>query len=223
MSDVPNPSIGPGRNSEPLGELRDGVDGSSLRSTDGHDFLSDTDRACSHPDLQSISSSSDEPSSLLSSYDVSSDDVDVRVGRLDPLNHLDLVVRASLRGIDDGDVESSFDKEGESLPVGRSSSDGGSAEELLGGRLLGRERVVLVFEEIGSSEEGSKVSVRVDDGEFPLSRVSEESVGFIELDSDLSDDEILGHDGGERSVGVSELNVSSGDDSEELASELASV
>jgi len=128
-----------------------------------------------------------------------------------------------LGGIENDDVETGFDEEGESLPIGRSSSDGGSAEELLGGRLLGGERVVLVLEEIGSSEERSKVSLRVDDGKLSLSGVSKESVGFVELDSDLSDDEVLGHDGGEGSVGVSELNISSSNDSEKLASELSSV
>lgn len=223
VTDVSDSSVSPGRDSELLGELRDGVDGGSLRSTDGHDFLGDADGSGSHSDSKRVGSSSDEHSGLLPSDDVSSDDVDVGVGSLDPLDHLDLEDRVSLRGVENDDVKSGFDEEGESLLIGRSSSDGGSTEELLGGRLLGGERVVLVLEEIGSSEEGSKVSLGVDDGEFTLSGVSEESVGFVELDSDLSDDEILGHDRGEGGVGVPELNVSTSDDSEELASELSSV
>jgi len=44
VSDVSDSSVSPGRDSELLGELRDGVDGGSLRSTDGHDLLSDADR-----------------------------------------------------------------------------------------------------------------------------------------------------------------------------------
>jgi hypothetical protein len=223
VTDVSNTSVGPDGNSELPGKLGDTVDGGTLGSTDGHDLLGDTDGSGSHTDSETVSSSLDELGSLLSSDDVSGNDVNVGEGLLDPLDHLDLEGRVSLRRVDDDDVESGLDEKAESLSVGRSGSDGGTTVELLGRRLLAGERVVLVLEQVRSGDEGGEVSSGVDDGELTLSGVSEDSVGLLKGSSDGGGNDVGNHDVGENSGGSLELDVSASNDTDELASDLSGV
>lgn len=221
VSNVADTTIGPGGNTEPLGKLRDGVDGSTLGSTDGHDLLSDADRSRTHTDSETVGTGSNEGRSLLSGDDVASNDVDVGESLLDPLDHLDLEGGVTLARVEDDDIKTSLDEESETVSVGGSGTDGGSAVKLLGRGLLGCERVVLVLEQIRSGEERDEVTLRVNEWELALSRISKKSVGVLEGDADLGDDKIGNHNLRERGVKVSELDVSASDDSDELAANLA--
>jgi len=82
------------------------------------------------------------------------------------LNHVDLEDGVSLGGVEDDDVQPGFCEEGEALAIGGTRADCGGSVELLAVTPLRRQRVRLVFEEIGASEEGDEVTLGVDDGEF---------------------------------------------------------
>ena len=168
MPDIADTTISDDWNAKPVGKLCDVVDGRSLGTTDGHDLLGDTDRAGTHSDTERICASCDEAGGLLASDDVASDNVELWVGLLDPADHVDLEHGVSLRRVKDDDVETSIDEKGQTLAVSRARSDSGGGVELLGVGTLGCEGEVLVFQEIGASQEGREATVAVDNGKLAL-------------------------------------------------------
>jgi hypothetical protein len=126
-----------------------------------------------------------------------------------------------LRRIEDYDVETSFDEETETVSVGTTSTDSGGTEELFSVGLFRSERVILVLEQVRSGEECDESSFCVNDGQFTLLRVTEDSVGLFESRASTSSDEVgsLGHDGVEGSGVGSELDITTSDDADEFRSE----
>jgi hypothetical protein len=221
VTDVSNTTIGDSGDTESRSKLGDGVDSSTLGSADGHDLLGDADGPGSHTDSKGISASEDELSGLLSSDDVSGDDLEVGEGLLDPLDELDLEDRVSLGRVEDNDIETGLDEQLQSLLVRRSGSNGGTTVELLRRGDLGGKWVVLVLQQVRSSDEGHEVALSIDDGEFTLLGVSDNLVGLLEGDTGRSGDEVGGHDLSDGLVSLSELNISPSDDTEELSADLA--
>lgn len=144
---------------------------------------------------------------MLAGDDVACNDLEVGKGLLDPVDHVDLEDRVSLRRVEDDDVEASVDEEAKTILVVGACADGGCGIELLALGVLASEGVILVLEEIGASEEGCEAALVVDDGEFALLGGAEDDVGFVEGDALWSGDEVGGHDfmeGGRRGL---ELDV----------------
>ena len=221
VPDVLDTPVSDGRDAKLAGKLADGKDGRTLRSTDGHDLLRDTDRSGAHADPQGVGTDGDELCGLFPRDDVSGNDLQVGEGRLDPLDKLDLVDRVSLGRIEDDDVESGLDQQPQPVLVGLSGPDGGSTVQLLALGQLAGQGEVLVLQQVRSGQEGDQVALTVDDGEFTLLAVPDDLVGLLQRDARVAGDEVGGHDVGQRGRGVPELDVSTGDDSEELAADFA--
>lgn len=202
-----------------LGNL---VDGSSLRTTAGHNLLSDANGARTHTDTKAVSTGSDQASSLLPDDNVSGNDIDLGVSGLDPLDHLDLEGGVTLGRVQDNDVQSSGDKETKTVAVIGAGTNGSTAEQLLGLGGLAGKREVLVLEEIRAGEEGAKLTVGIDDGELALLGLAKDLVGLLQSDTLLGNDQVSGHAGlqGGRVV-VDELDVTGSDNTNQLGSELS--
>jgi hypothetical protein len=225
VTDVSDSTVSDDGDAELASELSDGEDGGTLGTTDSSDLLGDADRAGTHADTETVSASGDEGGGLLTADDVAGDDLEVRELLLDPLDHLDLEDGVSLRRVEDDNVETGVDEEAETLTVGGTGTDGGSAEELLRVGLLRGEGVVLVLEEVGTGEESNELTVLADKRKLALLRVTEDGVGLLEGNTGGSSDEVgaLGHDRVEGGGLGAELDVATGDDTEELATKLAVV
>lgn len=222
VTDVLNTAISDARNAESSGEAADAVDSSSLRTTNSHNLLGNAGRATTHTNSETINTSSNERSSLLSSDDVSADDIEIRELSLDPLDHLNLVHAVTLRAVEDNDIKTSVNKLVETDLVLRASTNGSGAEKLLAVGELGGKGEVLVLGQIGARDHRDKVEVLVDDGELALLRLGQDLVGLDEGDAVGGGDKVGDHDLGNGLADVLlELKVSVGNDTEELGTELS--
>ena len=136
VSDIRDTAVSDHRDTKLVREFRDGVHGGSLRATDRHNLLGDTNRAGAHAHAKTIRTSSNEARGLLAGDDIAGDDLELGVRLLDPPDHLDLEDRVALRGVEDDDVEAGFYEERETLAVRRTSTNCGSSVELLALRKL---------------------------------------------------------------------------------------
>lgn len=75
VTDVTDTTVSHTWDAKLVGELGDVVDGGTLRSTTGHDFLGDTDGTGTHTDSQTVATGLDQRSGLLSGDDVTGDDL----------------------------------------------------------------------------------------------------------------------------------------------------
>lgn len=203
----------------PRGKLGDGVDSGTLRPADSHDLLSDTDGSRAHTNPQRIRTRHNQLRRLFPGDDVTRNDLQVGVRRLDPLDKVDLVVGIALRRVEHDHVQTGLDQQGQAVLVAGPGADGGATVQLLGLGHLAREGVVLVLEQIGTRDERNKVSVRVHNRQLAALAVPQNRVGLFERDASLGGDEVLGHDLGQGSGGVPELDVAASDDTDELAAD----
>lgn len=220
VANVLDTTVGNAGDAKLVGELGHRVDSGTLRSADSHNLLGDTDGAGAHSDSETISTSLDERGSLLSGNNVTSNNLQVGEGLLDPLDHLDLEDGVTLRRVEDDNVEASGNKLLESLSVVRPGTNGGTTEQLLGLRRLGGVGVVVVLLQIGQRQKSNEVALLVDNGQLTLLGLLEQVVGGRQTDGLGGGNELRtgGHDltdGGV--VEVEELNVSRGDDTHELS------
>lgn len=201
----------------PAGELRNGIHSGTLGPTDGHDLLGDTNGTGAHTNPQAIGTSSDQLSSLFPSNDVTSNDFDLGISLFDPLNKLDLVDRVTLRGVEYNNVEASLSEKLEPVFVTRSSTDGSTAVELLALGNLAGVWIILVFEQVRAGDKGDEMTVGVNDRELALLSLAQETVGLLEGDRRGAGDNFSSHDRLDGSLSVLELNVSTSNDTKELA------
>lgn len=217
VANVLNTTIGNARNAESGGKGADSVDRGGLRAADSHNLLGDASGAAAHANSETVDAGSDKRSSLLSSNDVSADDIEVRELGLDPLDHVDLVHAVTLRAVQDNNVKTSIDQLLETDLVLGTSSDGSSADELLAVWKLGSQREVLVLGQVGAGDHGNKVEVLVHDRQLALLGLGEDDVGLGKIDTVGGGDKIGDHDLGDGLVVVIlELDVTVGDDTEQL-------
>ena len=222
VANVLDTTIGDARNTEASGERGNVVDGSSLGTANSHDLLGNAGRARAHADTETVNASSDQSSSLLTSNDVSADDIEVRELLLDPLDHLDLVHGVTLRAVKDNNVEASIDELAETVLVLGTGADSSGADELLGILALGGKGEVKVLGKIGARDHGDKVAVLVNDGELALLGLGKDLVGLEKIDTSGSGDQVSNHDLRNGLVKVSlELDVAVGDDANELGANVA--
>jgi hypothetical protein len=222
VANVLDTTIGDTRNTEAGSEPADAVDSGSLRTADSHNLLSDTGRTTAHTDSETVDTSSDQRSSLLSSHDVSANDVDTRELTLHPLDHLNLIHAVTLRAVKDNDVKASVNQLLEAKLVLGASANGSSAEELLAVGKLGGIGEVLVLGQIGARDHRDQVEVLVDNGQLALLGLGKTLVGFEESDVLGSSDKVSNHDIGDGLVKVLlELEVSVGNNTKQLGTKLA--
>lgn len=222
VSDVLDSSIGHTWNTEAGSEGGDVVDGGSLWATDSHNLLGDTGGSRSHTDTESINTGSDQAGGLLAGNDVSADNLELWVSLLDVLDHLDLVHGVTLGRVQDDNVKTSINQLLETLLVLWAGTDGGSADELLGIWKLGGVWEVGVLGQIGAGDHGHEVEVLVNNWELSLFGLSENLVGLGQGGTLWTSDEVGDHDIGDRLLVVLlELDVSVGDDSDELGAKLS--
>lgn len=79
----------------------------------------------------------------------------------------------------------------------------------------------MVLQQVGSSDKGHEVALGIDDGEFTLFAVSDDFVGLLERYTRWSGDEVGGHNLSNGFIGLSELNISTGDDTKKLSANLS--
>ncbi|KAI3492777.1 hypothetical protein L1887_42574 [Cichorium endivia] len=192
VAHVRDAAVGNDGHAELGGELGDGVHGGTLGTADGHDLLGDADGAGAHADTQSVGTRSDEAGRLLTRHNVAGDDVNVREGGLDPLDHLDLVHRVALRRVEDDHIQAGLDEQRETLAVRGTRADGGGAVELLAVRALACEREVLVLEQVGAGEQRDEAALGIDNGQLALLAVAQDGVGLLERDALRGGDENCG-------------------------------
>lgn len=222
VTNVLDTTVSDAGNTEAGGERGDAVDGSSLRTADSHDLLSDAGGARAHTDSETVNTSGNETSGLLAGDDVATNDIEAGVSLLDVLDHLDLVHGVTLGRVEDDNVETSINELLETGLVVGAGTDGGSGDQLLGLGELGGKGVVQVLHQIGARDERDEVAAVVDDRELALLGLLQDGVGLGELNAALSGDELSGHDLADRvSQVVVELNVTGSDDTEELGAKLA--
>jgi hypothetical protein len=222
VTNVLDTTVSDTRNAKASSESADTVDSSSLGTADSHNLLGDTGRTTTHTDSETINTSSDQRSSLLSGHDVSANDIDVRELLLNPLDHLDLVHTVTLGAVQDNDVETGLNELLETKLVLRASTNSSSTEELLAIGKLGGIREMLVLGQIGTRDHRNEVGVLVDDRELALLGLGKDLVGFEESDGLRSSDKVLNHDIGDRLVKVLlELKVSVGNNTNKLGAKLA--
>lgn len=222
VANVLDTTVGNAGNTEAGSERGNAVDGSSLRTTDGHDLLGDTGRARAHTDSETVNTSSDETGGLLTGDNVATNNIETGVGLLDVLDHFNLVHGVTLRRVKDNNVETSIDELLETSLVVGAGTDGSGGDQLLGLGELGSKGVVQVLHQIGARDKRNEVAVVVDDGELALLGLLKDGVGLGELNAALGGNEVGGHDLADRIVQVVvELNITRGDDTEELGAKLA--
>lgn len=222
VANVLDTTVSNAGNTEAGSERGNAVDGSSLRTTDGHDLLGDTGRARAHTNSETVNTSSDKAGGLLTGDNVATNDIETRVGLLDVLDHLNLVHGVTLRRVKDDNVETSVNELLQTSLVVGAGTDGSSGDQLLGLGELGGEGVVQVLHQIGARDERDEVAVVVNDGELALLGSLKDGVGLGELNTALGSDELGGHDLADRVVQVVvELNITRGDDTEKLGAKLA--
>lgn len=221
VANVLDTAVSDAGNAEASGELGDVVDGSGLGTTDGHDLLSDTGGAVTHTDTETVNASSDEVSGLLAGDDVTADNIQIRVGSLDVLDHLDLEHGVTLRRVNNNDIQTSLDQLLQSLTVLGTSTDRGGADELLRISTLGGVGVMQVLGQIGTRKKRNHIALLVNDGELALLGLAEDLVGIKESGTSGGSDEVSGHDDGDGVIKLAvELDVTVGNDTEELRTEV---
>ena len=222
VTNVLDTTVGDTGNTEAGSERGDRVDGSGLRTADSHDLLGDASRARAHTDSETINAGGDEASSLLTGDNVAANDIEVGVGLLDELDHLNLVHRVALGRVEDDNIETGVNELLQTLLVVGTGTDGGGSDQLLGLGQLGGEGVVQVLHQIRARNERDQVALLVDNGELALLGLLEDGVGLGELDAALGSDEVSRHDLGDGIVPVVvELDITGSDDTEELGSQLS--
>ena len=149
-------------------DLRDVVHRRGLASAAGADLLRGADRPDAHTHAEAVGARLDEVQRLAPRHDVAAHHLEVRVRRLHPLNHLELVERIALGGVDDNDVDTFRLKRGDARAVGRPGPARRAADELLRHRVLRRVRVVAVLHEVRTRDEGNELASGVDDGQLAL-------------------------------------------------------
>lgn len=222
VANVADTTISNDRDTVLGGELGNLVDGSTLGTTAGHDLLGDADRARAHTNTETVSTGSNQASSLLPDNNVSCNDIEVGEGGLDPLDHVDLEGGVTLGRVQDNNIQTSSDQESKTITVIGTGSDGGTAEQLLGLGGLGGQGEVLVLKQVRAGQERAELALGVDDGELALLGLAQDLVGLLKGDTLLGNDEIGGHAGLESErVVVDELDVAGSDNTNELGAELA--
>lgn len=205
----------------PAGEFRNGVHSSTLGPTNGHDLLGDANGTGAHTNPQTIGTGSDQLSSLFPSNDVTSNDVDLGISLFNPLNELDLVDGVTLGGVEDNNVKTSFSEKLEPVFVTGPSTNGSTAVELLALRNLAGVRIILVFEEVRPGDKRDEMALGVDDREFALLSLAQKTVGLLESDRRGASDDLSSHDRFDGSLRVLKLDVSTSNDTKQLAIRLA--
>jgi hypothetical protein len=217
VANVLDTAVSDARNAKASSEAADCVNGGCLGSANGHDLLGNAGRATSHTNSETVNASSDEAGSLLSGNNVSTDNIKVRELSLGPLDHLNLVHAVTLRAIKDNNIETSLDQLLQTNLVLRSGANGSSTEKLLAVGKLRSQGEVLVLGQVRARNHGNQVEVLVDNGELALLGLGQDFVGLGEGNAIGSSDEVVDHDLGDRcAVVIFELDVSVGDDSEQL-------
>lgn len=222
VANILNTTVGDAGNAEAGSESADGVDGGGLGAADSHDLLGDTGRTTAHTDAETVDTSRDESSRLLTGDNVAANDINLGELALDPLDHLNLVHGVTLRAVQDDNVETSVDELLEAELVLGTSANGSSAEELLAVGQLGSEGEVLVLGQVGTRDHRDQVVGLVNNRELALLGLGENLVGLDEGDAVGGGDKVGDHDvlnGG--AVVVLELEVTVGDDTEKLGAELS--
>lgn len=222
VADVLDTAVGDARNAEAGGEGADTVDSGSLGTADSHNLLGDAGRATAHTNAEAVGAGGDESSSLLAGDDIAANDIKLGELSLAPLDHVDLVHAVTLRAVKDDNVETSVDEALEADLVLGAGANGSSAEKLLALGELGSQREVLVLGQIGAGNHGDKVEALVDDGQLALLGLGQDLVRLGKGDTVGGGDEVGNHDVGDRGLGiVLELDVTVGDDTQELGAKLS--
>ena len=222
VTDVLDTTVGDAGNTEASGEAADAVDSSSLGTANGHNLLGDTGGTTAHTNSETIDTSGDQRSGLLSGHDVSANDIDTRELALNPLDHLNLVHTVTLGAVQDDNIETSLNEQLETLLVLGASTNSSGTEELLAIGKLGSIREMLVLGQIGSRDHGNKVGVLVNDGKLSLLGLGQNLVGFEEGNGLRSSNKVRNHDIGNGLVEVLlKLEVSVGNNTNKLRAKLA--
>lgn len=222
VANVLDTTVGDARNAEASSEAADAVNSGGLGTANSHDLLSDAGRATAHTNSETIDASGDQGGGLLSSNDVSADDIEARELSLDPLDHLNLVHAVTLGAVQDDNVQTSINQLFQAKLVLGAGANGSGAEELLAVGELGGEREVLVLGQVGAGDHRDEVEVLVNDRKLALLRLGENLVGLDEGDAVDGSDKVGNHDFGDGLVVVLlELEVSVGNDAQELGAQLA--
>lgn len=220
VTNVLDTTVSNARNTEASGESGDAADSNGLGTTNSHDLLGDASTAAAHANSQAIDTSSNQSCGLLTSNNVTTDNVDLGEVLLDPLDHLDLVHAVTLAAVQDNDVETSINEELESGLVLLTGTNGSSGDELLGLGELGGKGVVEVLHQIAAGQQGDKVAVLVNNGELALLGGTEDLVSLGEGGASGGSDEVSGHDGGDGVIKVAvELDVTGSDNTNKLGAE----
>ena len=75
VADVADTAVSDDRHAKLASELGHSINSSCLRTSHSHDLLSDTDRARTHADSETVCTRSDEAGSLLASNHIAGDDL----------------------------------------------------------------------------------------------------------------------------------------------------
>lgn len=221
VANVLDTTIGNARNTEAGSKAADSVDGSSLRTADGHDLLGNAGRARAHTNTQTINTGSDKSGRLLAGDDVSANHVQVGVSGLDPLDHLNLVHAVALRAVKDNNIQTSINQLLQAVLVLGAGTNGSSANQLLVVGRLGGQREVLVLGQIRARDHRHQVALGVNNRQLALLRLGENLISLGQGDARAGSDELGGHDLGNGDLAVElELDVTVGDDTQELGAKL---
>ena len=223
-----DPSIGEDGNVIFARELRNVVDSRGLGSPDSAHLLGGAYGTDAHADAEAVNASLDEVQSLGRCDDVSTNNVNLRVRRLEVLNDLELEPGITLGGVYNDYINAGSHEGGGTVAVLRTGANGGPDEELLGLHVLRREGEVPVLLQISPGDEGDELVALVHDGKLSLLALLELLVGILEADS------LLGH--GEPVTGshdltqffaeiatVDEGSITVGNDADKLPSHLSVV
>ncbi len=222
VADVLNTTIGNGRNTEASSKGADGVNGGSLGTADSHNLLGDAGRTTAHTNTDTVDTSLNKSSSLLTGNDIASNDIEAGELVLAPLDHLNLVHAVALGAVQNNDIEASINKLLEAGLVLGTSANGSSAEELLAVGKLGGKGKMLILGQVGARNHGDEVLVLVNDGKLALLGLGENFVRFGEGDAIWSGDKVRNHDIVDSGVVVLlKLQVAVGDNTEKSGAELS--
>lgn len=219
VSNIADTTIRDDRNTELAGKLSDVVDSCCLGTSNSHDLLGYANGARTHSNADAVGSSGDETGSLLSRDYVAGDDLELGECLFDPLNHLDLENRVSLRRIEDNDVEAGLDEKLKAFPIRRTRTDGSRSVQLLGIGLFRGQRVSLVLQQVGAGKERLEPATGVDKRQLALLGVAEDRVSLLERDTFGGGDQVGGHDIRQESGRRAELNIAICDDTDEFTAE----
>mmetsp|Transcript_45312 Transcript_45312/g.52088 ORF Transcript_45312/g.52088 Transcript_45312/m.52088 type:complete len:225 (-) Transcript_45312:393-1067(-) len=199
------------------------VNSGSLGTTNCTHFLSSANRATTHTNSETIDSGVNESLGLTASDDITTDDVQIGVVGSQVLDHVQLINRVSLRGINDDNVNTCGNQALDTFFVSLAGSDGGTTHQM-SFLINGGQGEIFLSHQISSGHQGDQLVALIDNGKFTLLTFLQDFLALGQIVRFVSGDQICGHNFAQGGIDISdEINITTGNKSQKFATHLSTI